>query len=86
MAMNVDPRDTVDTPATDPNRGMRTQPYMLIVAITLVVLLIVALVFVIARRSTGSFNAAPPHATTGRLAAPHALRRSTLPRHLLRLA
>ena len=71
--MNLNPRDTVEKPGTNPNRGMRTQPYMLIVIITLVVLLILVLVFIFARRSAGTHDATPTRSTTGRLAEPGVL-------------
>ena len=38
--MTYDPRKTVDTPATNPNRGMQTRPYMASILIALVALLI----------------------------------------------
>ena len=78
--MNLDPRDTVEKPGTNPNRGMRTQPYMLIVIITVVVLLIIALVFVFARRSAGSPDAPATRSTTGRLAEPSVHKPSPLSR------
>ena len=69
-AMNLDPRDTVDTPATNPNRGMSTRPYMLIVIVALLLLLLVAIVFIFVRRGTGTPQSSPGAPTTSSLAEP----------------
>ena len=52
--MNVDPRDTVDHAGTNPNRGMRTQPYMISILVALVLLLVVLLLFVFHHRGAST--------------------------------
>lgn len=42
---NFDPRKTVDTPATNPNRGMNTRTYMTVLLVALVLLLLGVLFF-----------------------------------------
>ena len=80
--MNLDPRDTVDTAATNPNRGMRTRPYMLIVIVALVLLLLIALVFIFVRRGTSTPQSSPGAPTTSRFSEPasiHTGLRAALP-------
>lgn len=39
--MSIDPRKTVDTPGTDPNKGLNTRSFLLVVLAALFVLLVV---------------------------------------------
>ena len=76
--MNMDPRDTLDKPGTDPNQGMRTRPYMISIITALVLLLVLIILFVLHHRSAGSSPAEP---ATGNLRAPSTpgIAPSTLP-------
>jgi hypothetical protein len=42
----VDPRKTVDTPATDPNKGLNTRTFLIAVGVALFVILLVLFAFV----------------------------------------
>ena len=55
--MSIDPRETVNTPSTNPNRGMRTQPYMIIIIATVLILMVVA--FFVLHHAAGGVN--PQH-------------------------
>ena len=63
--MSYDPRDTREKPGTNPNKGMMTQPYMVAVLITLVVLLVIAIAFVLLRRSSSTAPRTAPATTSG---------------------
>lgn len=63
--MNVDPRDTVNTSGTNPNRGMQTRPYMLTLFVALVLILLLLLIFVLHRRSASGPATSPAAPATG---------------------
>ncbi len=42
--MTYDPRKTVDHPGTDPDKGMKTRPYLKLLLVALIALLVIALV------------------------------------------
>ncbi len=43
---SIDPRNTIDNSGTDPNKGLRTRPFLIAVIVAVVVLLLVIIVFV----------------------------------------
>lgn len=43
--MTFDPRKTVDHPGTDPDKGMKTRPYLQLVLAAMVILLVAAFLF-----------------------------------------
>ena len=63
--MSYDPRDTRETPGTNPNRGMKTQPYMVAILIAIVVLLVTALAFILLHRGSSIAPHAAPATTSG---------------------
>ncbi len=64
----IDPRKTVDTPATDPNKGLNTRSFLIAVAVALFVLLIV--LFAVAHKSSTKITPQRDVKPTGHLSTP----------------
>ncbi len=63
--MSIDPRDTVEKAGTNPNRGMNTKSYMMILAVAAVAIIVILLVAILGSHSKGRPGPTTPPTSSG---------------------